>query len=266
MPIKSNVGSFHISLWSPEQHFLFFSVPFFPFPILSDPACLPVPLGKSLPFLCHQLGRCFLSAPLDVGALVDPAWGLETVSRGLGMVRSRWRIASLEDVLLPPGEGEWELLVSVCFSWRGIDFALQILLFGACVGKAAPSRLKSKKHSSFFSVICLWNFPFVYFMRLFLHKQQSPMYRTLPCLCFMNSLGTLRAYKIHYLHMPQESPFSPCCSWIKQVNAFRSWAMSLWSRVSIQTLLQRVPQDRVSWDPASFTASSSSTPTFLSFC
>lgn len=152
MPIKSNVGSFHISLWSPEQHFLFFSVPFFPFPILSDPACLPVPLGKSLPFLGHQLGRCFLSAPLDVGALVDPAWGLETVSRGLGMVRSRWGIASLEDVLLPPGEGEWELLVSVCFSWRGIDFALQILLFGACVGKAAPSRLKSKKHSAFFQL------------------------------------------------------------------------------------------------------------------
>lgn len=33
---------------------------------ISDPASLPVPLGKSLPCLGHQLSRCFLSSPLDV--------------------------------------------------------------------------------------------------------------------------------------------------------------------------------------------------------
>lgn len=142
--------------------FLFLSVPYFPFSTLSDPASLPVPLGKCLPCLGHQLGRCFLSAPLDVthlsGCSGGHCLGLGDSIQGIGNCGKQVRHSSFVRCFASTRRGRVGAvgLGLLLLERRGTDFALQRVLFGAWLWKAAPSRLKSKRRFAyFFKVICL---------------------------------------------------------------------------------------------------------------
>lgn len=124
--------SLHSPLWSPGQKFLLLSVPYFLFSTLSGPASLPAPLGKSLLVLGQQLGRYFISIPLDVAHLGRCHGGH---CPGLGDREKQARHSSFASCFASTRRGRVGAVgLGLLFvERRGIDFALQRLLFGACV-------------------------------------------------------------------------------------------------------------------------------------